>query len=245
MILSSSRIDAKRPRTDSGVHHDRLPRRPGERVDGYDVTAPPRHRLLRGVRRHPRRRPRRLGARAVVRRRGRRPRCRTPGIRAEYPLDLARAWASSTCFNDGIEHPEPHPLLAARRRPGQHGGLARRRLARHRHRRAGRPGAAHPRALRQPRAAGAVAAARRARRGAGGVRADRARPRLRLRVARDRRAARRRRVGARRREEVDRQRRIRRHHVRVGARRRRRTPTSTAPSAASSSSRRRPGTPAP
>ena len=48
-----------------------------------------------------------------------------------------------------------------------------------------------------------------------------------------------------RREEVDRQRRVRRHHLRVGARRRPTARPSTAPCAASSSSRSAPATPAP
>ena len=82
-----------------------------------------------------------------------------------------------------------HPDVAAGRGPGEHGDFPRRRVDGHRHRGAGRPGAAVHRLLRQRRAEGEVAGSVGPRREAGRVRAHRAGPRLGLGGAGDHRGA--------------------------------------------------------
>ncbi len=166
------------------------------------------------------------------------------GCRASTPSSSRRRMGELDLFNDGIDHPDLtrfSPLAAGlvnmeiSRGDGSlgtviavQGGLALRTLALF-----GSP-EQQARWLR-PIAGGEVL---------GCIRPHRARPRVGLRLARDRGPPRRRRVGAQRCQEVDRQRCVRRHHVRVGARRRRGRGPTTAPSAASSSSRTRRGTPA-
>ncbi len=140
---------------------------------------------------------------------------------ASYPIDLVQRMGELELFTDGIEHPElPYtsPLAA---------GLVNMEISRHDGSLAtalavqGGLALRDARVLRLARAAGAVAEAPRRRHRARRLRADRARPRIRLRLARDHGDPHRRRLVAQRHEEVDRQRCLRRHHLRLGPRRER------------------------
>ena len=87
--------------------------------------------------------------------------------RGEYNLDFARRMGELDLFTDGIDHDGITHLSPLAAGPRQHGGIARGRVDGHDSRGAGRPGPAHPRAVRQRRAEGEVSRSRRRRRGAG------------------------------------------------------------------------------
>ncbi len=121
-----------------------------------------------------------------VRRRGRHPHAGRVGCR-DLPCRTRSAHGRARAVHRRHRASRPAPHLPAGRGPGEHGDLAPRRIARDRPRRAGRARAAHPRVLRLPRAAAALAPPARRRHRARRLRVDGARPRLRLRLARDHR----------------------------------------------------------